>query len=72
MLHFFEKTPFSSKKIGPFVKILALQTNEPFSKFLAFLSHNLFVKHFFGSENVDFSVKIEGFWSFSLQNKADF
>lgn len=54
------------------MKILALQTNEPFSKFLCFLSHNLFVKRFFWSETVDFSLKIEGFWPFSLQNRADF
>ena len=58
------------QKTGPFEEILALQTNEPVSKFLSFLSHNLFVKRFFSSENVHFSVKIEGFWRIFQQNRG--
>ena len=57
-------------KTDPFVKILAIQTYESFSKFPSFLSHNLFVKCFFFFVYVHFPVKIEGFWRIFQQNRG--
>lgn len=47
----FQKSFISRQKIGSFVKISALQTNNSFSNFLYFLSHSLFVKYFSPKEN---------------------
>ena len=67
---FFRKKLHFPLKTDPFVKILALQTYESFSKFPSFLSQNLFVKRCFSSENVHFPVKIEGFWRIFQQNRG--